>query len=581
MFLLLTGDTLGNGVAEVFGYDANRLQLTSQSAAIPGYAPLMSLAYSYQAQAGQMGAGTTAGNAGQLMGITCCSSIGGVAELASYTYDNLGRLVTSNQTSNGTSAQRRFAYDRWGNRTGVWDATSGGTLIQNVALVQSGGGAPTNQIAALSTPGWYGSYTYDAAGNVTNDGVHTYQYDAEDRLVNVDGGATAQYAYDQNNRRYKKTVGSAVTQYVWEGSQIVSEHDGNGVILAEYIYAGNRVLAKISGNSTQYLLSDRLSERLSVDSGGNVVGRQSHLPFGEDFAQSGSQEKHHFTSYERDTETADDYALNRVYSQRTGTFNRPDPYAGSCDYGNPQSLNRNAYAANDPVNAMDPLGLCDGGQVWWNPPGGGIAVCMCTEGNCQWDFRLRPISENEPKYLPSPSRNRPVHKHYKRKFNCNKKAQDVLSEIEKDFSKFVNASLSFGPGDALLATVTFGSAPVETGTVIPISQTTSFPPVIIPPGSPGAGVYNPPPITINTSVTVYNRLTNSFSFVTNPGHPLYPGQITFSAIDAGDGKIRFAINVDAETNGGLNDFAFGHGGSELEDKIWNNLIDNVEKFCKQ
>jgi hypothetical protein len=45
---------------------------------------------------------------------------------------------------------------------------------------------------------------------------------------------------------------------------------------------------------------DALSARLLLDTSGNVIGRQSHLPFGEDFAESGIQEKHHFTSYERD-----------------------------------------------------------------------------------------------------------------------------------------------------------------------------------------------------------------------------------------------------------------------------------------
>src|SRR5262249_47946023 len=53
------------------------------------------------------------------------STINGTAESAAYTYDLEGRLVTSSQTTNGVSAQRRFAYDRWGNRTGMWDATTG------------------------------------------------------------------------------------------------------------------------------------------------------------------------------------------------------------------------------------------------------------------------------------------------------------------------------------------------------------------------------------------------------------------------------------------------------------------------
>jgi len=394
----VTALSLGSVANESYGYDVNRLQLTSQTAtAVGGPANgLMNLTYNYQASAGQMGVGTTPGNAGQLVSIG--GTINASTESAAYSYDDLGRVVTSNQSSNGSTAQRRFDYDRWGNRTGMWDATSGGNQIQGITLQQSGG-APTNQIASVSVGSNLKYYVCDNAGNVINDGVHTYQYDAENRLTSVDGGSTASYAYDQRNRRIKKVVGSTTTHYVWEGSQVIAEHDGgtSGVIY-NYVYSGTRMIARMGGGVINWYLSDRLSERLVIDANGNVIGRMAHLPFGEDFGETGTQEKHHFTSYERDGETVSDYGVNRQYSPNTGTFNRPDPYAGSCKYPNPQSLNRNVYTRNDPVNATDPLGLCDWGQVWWDPPGGGIAVCTCTEGNCQWDFRLRPISENEPKY---------------------------------------------------------------------------------------------------------------------------------------------------------------------------------------
>ncbi len=42
----------------------------------------------------------------------------------------------------------------------------------------------TNQI---TTSG----YSYDAAGNLVNDGAHSYQYDAEGNVLQVDGGTTA------------------------------------------------------------------------------------------------------------------------------------------------------------------------------------------------------------------------------------------------------------------------------------------------------------------------------------------------------------------------------------------------------
>jgi RHS repeat-associated protein len=290
------------------------------------------------------------------MSISGTSTINGTTESASYTYDNLGRIVTSNQTSNGSSAQRRFAYDRWGNRTGVWDATSGGTQIQSITLQQSGT-APTNQIASV-TSGSTVNYLYDAAGNVTNDGAHSYGYDSDNRIVSVDGGATASYAYDQQNRRYKKTVSSTVTHYLWLGSQLLAEHNGStGAMLTDYIYSGGRMIGKVMSGTPQYFLSDRLSIRLTLDSAGNVVGRQAHLPFGEDFAESGTQEKHHFTTYERDNENGTDYATNRQYSQTIGRFNRPDPYNPGSKSIDPQGLNRYNYVKDDPIGLIDPAGL--------------------------------------------------------------------------------------------------------------------------------------------------------------------------------------------------------------------------------
>jgi len=105
-------------------------------------------------------------------------------------------------------------------------------------------------------------------------------------------------------------------------------------------------------------LQDRLSTRLITDSSGNLIGREDHLPFGEDAGTgSGQSEKHRFTSYERDSESGSDYAINRQYSNVTGRFNRADPFDGSYDFDNPQSLNRYANVGDDPINATDPLGL--------------------------------------------------------------------------------------------------------------------------------------------------------------------------------------------------------------------------------
>ena len=107
---------------------------------------------------------------------------------------------------------------------------------------------------------------------------------------------------------------------------------------------------------------------MTLDTGGSVLGRQAHLPFGEDFAESGTQEKHHFTSYERDSESGTDYGVNRGYSPVTGRFMRPDPYHGTAAVEAPQSLNRYAYVRDDPVNLNDPMGLIESNIIipgWW------------------------------------------------------------------------------------------------------------------------------------------------------------------------------------------------------------------------
>jgi RHS repeat-associated protein len=352
---------LGNGVIEGLIYDGaspgatgNRLQMTALVLTSPGGAPgnLGVLSYGYQASAGQLGTGTTAGNTGQLMSVS--GTLGGQTESAAYTYDLESRLVTSSQTSNGASSNRRFAYDRWGNRTGVWDAVSGGNQLQSLTLQQSGG-APTNRIATVNGTI---NYTYDSAGNLTNDGAHSYTYDAENRLVAVDGGATAKYYYDFQNRRVMKVSGGVTTHYVWEGGKVLSEHNGsNGSVLVDYIYGGSTLIAKVASGITSYFLSDRLSIRVSLDSSGNVIGREAHGPFGGEFGESGQQEKHHFTNYESDPETGVDYAVNRFYAVSVGRFMSADPYKQSGYLVDPQSWNRYSYAGGDPTNTVDPVGL--------------------------------------------------------------------------------------------------------------------------------------------------------------------------------------------------------------------------------
>jgi len=68
-----------------------------------------------------------------------------------------------------------------------------------------------------------------------------------------------------------------------------------------------------------------------------------------------------FTTYQRDSESSNDYAQARYFRWLVGRFTTLDPMAGSI--GDPQSQNRYSYVRNNPVNLTDPSGRCPG----WGP----------------------------------------------------------------------------------------------------------------------------------------------------------------------------------------------------------------------
>jgi RHS repeat-associated protein len=172
----------------------------------------------------------------------------------------------------------------------------------------------------------------------------------------VDNGATSTSAYDSSNWRVKKVAGGVTTHYVWEGEQVIAEYNAStGALISEYIFVGSRMVARDQGGTLRYYHQDRLSTRMITDGSGAVMGTEDHLPFGEDAGTTGDTEKHRFTSYERDSESGTDYAVNRQHLINSGRFAQPDVLAGSILY--PQSLNRYSYVRNDSINSADALGL--------------------------------------------------------------------------------------------------------------------------------------------------------------------------------------------------------------------------------
>jgi RHS repeat-associated protein len=339
----MTGFNYGNGVNAVFGYSTDRMQLTSLSYA-KGTQALFGLNYFYQVDSTNCPTGS-AGNNGQIQCITDTVDSG---RNVAYTYDSLARLATAatKGSTNYPAWGLSFAYDRFGNRTAQTVTAGSGFPVSTPT------DPATNRINV-------GSYTYDANGNMTNDGNNILVYDAANHTVSsTQSGVTSTYSYDCKSLRVVKSSGGTTTVYIFSGSKVIAEYQNGTAPNAptrEYIYSGSGLLAKIEGGTTNYYHADHLSTRATTDTNGSVVGQQGLYPFGDPWYDSGTTSRKKLADYERDPESGNDYALARSYVNRIGRFASPDPMGGGI--GNPQGLNRYSYVANDPVNAADPSGM--------------------------------------------------------------------------------------------------------------------------------------------------------------------------------------------------------------------------------
>lgn len=320
--------TYGNGMYGTFSYNS-QMQITNIQYSSSGTA-LLNLGYSYGAN-----------DNGQVQSVTDNLN---AARTTSYAYDELGRLKMAQtiDLSSPNTWKLKFIYDRYGNRLGQIPVAGNGTApLSEISIDPT-----TNRIASAG-------YTYDANGNMVNDGLHTYTFDAANRITSVDGAANT-YAYDLGGTRVKKNG----TLYFYSGNKLIAEYASGASPASptvEYVYVKDQMAAKIASGAITYFYGDHLSTRTEANSSGSVVRTYGHFPFGETWYETGTADKWKFTTYESDSESSLDYAQARYDAPALGRFMSLD--TGAPSPGNPQSLNRYPYVMNDPINRTDPSGL--------------------------------------------------------------------------------------------------------------------------------------------------------------------------------------------------------------------------------
>jgi RHS repeat-associated protein len=205
-----------------------------------------------------------------------------------------------------------------------------------------------------------------------SDSFNSYQYDAEGNLIQTNtGSATFQNTYNALNQAvrldYNSPTFSTYVESIFNAQGKFSANWGGGNFIGAEAYWGSTPVESYFASPTvtaHFLLRDALgSMRFETNNTGAVTVDRYTLPFGDGTTTvSGSRNTNDGFAGMGDG-PAGNHAQFRDYSNVSGRWMQPDPYDGSYDAGNPQSLNRYSYVLNNPLGYVDPTGLfCEYGD---------------------------------------------------------------------------------------------------------------------------------------------------------------------------------------------------------------------------
>jgi len=143
--------------------------------------------------------------------------------------------------------------------------------------------------------------------------------------------------------------------------QRASTWNASGNLVTENYYADGQAVAYYSSTDGYIHFQHQDWEgtvRVRTKYNAAVDGTFLSYPFGDGFTESGSDsDPLHYALLDHDADSYTEHATFRQYSSTQGRWLAPDPFGGSYDAGNPQSLNRYVYVLNNPLSFIDPLGL--------------------------------------------------------------------------------------------------------------------------------------------------------------------------------------------------------------------------------
>ena len=287
---------------------------------------------------------------------------GGTSKTFTFGYDNLSRLTSANYGNETVS----YTYDKSGNRltqVSSVDGTTSYTVATNSNQLTYRSLVPED--TDFSTM----SYTYDAEGKLTqrsegtDSDAFTYGFGSQLTQIQKTRGGTLQqtlsYAYDGSGKRVKVTDSRGTRYFLYDGLMPVLELDASKNVTASYLYGADGVVYRklhktVNGSAAyeyEYHHKNALGSNIVVtDDDQNVVARYEYDVFGAVRSEVGTSDNpRKFTGKEYESDVKLYYFAARYYDPHIGRFTQRDP-AGD-------GVNWYAYANNNPLRFIDPLGL--------------------------------------------------------------------------------------------------------------------------------------------------------------------------------------------------------------------------------
>jgi RHS repeat-associated protein len=325
-----------------------------------------------------------------------------------YTWDNADRLTQIEQAPgslNGNASQIiKIGYDNANRRLKTtlangstinydWDDASqlksiqykkkNGTAIGDLVYGYDDNGrrtSVTGSLARLNLPAvsvidtqydtnnrlkrWAGKeFIYDDNGNLTADGVNSFQWDERNQLggISLGGSQVAQFKYDAQGRRVSKTAAGATTGFLYGGlteDNVVQELLGDtkqADLKAMMLSAGvdETLLRESSGQLHSFMPDGNNNTIRLLDNAQAKVVDYTFEPYGRTTADATNANSQQFTGRENDDLTGNGlyYYRARYYMPGCMRFISEDPIGWASG-----QANNYAYVGGDPIVHLDPEG---------------------------------------------------------------------------------------------------------------------------------------------------------------------------------------------------------------------------------